>query len=80
MTETKTAYNTSLAKVAVQYSADSFVVNQTLIFQLKYFNKGPSLSEQCKTLYSFKHKYLTCFSSQTNSLNCRPPGRLHETQ
>jgi hypothetical protein len=26
----KTAYNTGLAKVAIQYSADTFVVNQSL--------------------------------------------------
>ena len=27
----KTAYNTGLAKVAVQWSADTFVVNQSLV-------------------------------------------------
>ena len=29
----KTAYNTGLAKVAVQCSADTFVVNQTLVLR-----------------------------------------------
>ncbi len=29
----KNWYNTSLAKVAVQYSVDTFVVNKTLIIQ-----------------------------------------------
>jgi len=30
----KTAGNTGLAKVAVQCSADTFVVNQTLVFRI----------------------------------------------
>ena len=32
-TERKTAYNTGLAKVAVQCSADTFVVNQSLVLR-----------------------------------------------
>jgi hypothetical protein len=38
-----TAGNTDLAKVAVQCSADTFVVNQTLVFQIKFCGKSPAL-------------------------------------
>lgn len=34
MNERKTIYNTGLAKVAVQFSADTFVVNQTLVLRI----------------------------------------------
>ena len=33
-TERRTADNTGLAKVAVQYSADTFVVNQNLVHRI----------------------------------------------
>jgi hypothetical protein len=33
-TERTTAYNTGLAKVAVQCSADTFVVNQSLVLRI----------------------------------------------
>ena len=36
-------HNTGLAKVAVHYSADTFVVNQTLVFQIKFCGKSPAL-------------------------------------
>ena len=36
-------HNTGLAKVAVQCSVDSFVVNQTLVFQIKFCGKSPAL-------------------------------------
>ena len=32
--ERKTAYNTGLAKVAVQCSADTFAVNQSLVIRI----------------------------------------------
>ncbi len=35
MTERKAAGNTGLAKVAVQCSADTFVVNQKLVLRIK---------------------------------------------
>jgi hypothetical protein len=34
MTERRAAYNRRLAKVAVQCSADTFVVNQTLVLRI----------------------------------------------
>jgi len=41
--ERRAADNTGLAKVAVQCSADTFVVNQTLVFQIKFCGKSPAL-------------------------------------
>jgi len=38
-----TRHNSGLAKVAVQCSADTFVVNQTLVFQIKFCGKSPAL-------------------------------------
>ncbi len=35
--------NRRLAKVAVQCTADSFVVKQTLVFQIKFCGKSPAL-------------------------------------
>ena len=43
MDKIKTGANTGLAKVAVQCSADIFVVNQTLVFQIKFCDKSPAL-------------------------------------
>jgi len=43
MTNKKRTANTGLAKVAVQYSADTFVVKQTLVFQIKFCGKNPAL-------------------------------------
>ena len=45
--EARTA-NTGLAKVAVQCSADTFVVNQTLVFQIKFCGKSPALRVAAK--------------------------------
>ena len=41
MTERITAHNTGLAKVAVQYSADTFVVNQCLVLRINICAKNP---------------------------------------
>ena len=38
-TDSKATANTGLAKVAVQYSADSFVVNQTLVLRINICSK-----------------------------------------
>jgi hypothetical protein len=43
--ERKTAYNTGLAKVAVQCSADTFVVNQTLVLRMNICGKNRQLLE-----------------------------------
>ena len=40
-TEISTAANTGLAKVAVQFSADTFVVNQSLILRINNCGEKP---------------------------------------
>jgi len=46
--EKTTTHNTGLAKVAVQCSADTFVVNQTFVFQIKFCGKSPALRVAAK--------------------------------
>ena len=41
----KTAYNTGLAKVAVQCSADTFVVNQSLVLRINICASNPPLRQ-----------------------------------
>jgi hypothetical protein len=38
-----TGYNSTYPKGAVSYSKDSFVINQTLVFQIKFCGKSPAL-------------------------------------
>jgi len=45
MTETKTPYNSGLAKVAVQCSADTFMVNQTLVLRINICGKNRHLRQ-----------------------------------
>jgi len=49
MTRT-TGYNTGLAKVAVQCSADTFVVNQTLVLRINICGKNRRLRQASQTL------------------------------
>ena len=42
MTE-KTPYNSTYPKGGVSCSIDSFVVNETLVFQIKFWGKSPAL-------------------------------------
>jgi len=44
----KTAYNSGLAKVAVQCSADTFVVNQTLVLRINICGKNRHLRQAAK--------------------------------
>ena len=44
----KTAYNTGLAKVAVQCSADSFVVNQSLVLRINICGENRHLHQARK--------------------------------
>ena len=44
----KTAYNSGLAKVAVQCSADTFVVNQTLVIRINICGKSRHLRQAAK--------------------------------
>ena len=51
----KTPYNTGLAKVAVQCSADTFVVNQTLVFRINICDENRHLRQapnRCKPFYN----------------------------
>jgi hypothetical protein len=41
----KTAGNSGLAKVAVQYSADTFVVNQTFVLRINICGKNRHLRQ-----------------------------------
>lgn len=47
------AANMGLAKVAVQCSADSFVITQTLVFQIKFCGKSPALRVAAKRYPGF---------------------------
>jgi hypothetical protein len=47
----KTPYNTGLAKVAVQYSADTFVVNQSLVLRINICGENRHL-RQARKRYS----------------------------
>jgi hypothetical protein len=44
----KTAYNTGLAKVAVQCSAVTFVVNQSLVLRIKFCGENRHLRQLAK--------------------------------
>jgi len=45
-----TGHNTGLAKIVLQFSADTFVVNQTLVFQIKFCGKSPALRVAVKSM------------------------------
>jgi hypothetical protein len=46
--ERKTAYNKGLAKVAVQCSADTFVVNQSLVLRINTCGENRHLRQAAK--------------------------------
>jgi hypothetical protein len=46
--EIKAAYNTGLAKVAVQCSADTFVVNQSLVLRINICGENRHLRQAQK--------------------------------
>jgi hypothetical protein len=48
MTERRTAYNSTFPKSGVSCSKDSFVVNQTLVFQINFYGKNPALRVDAK--------------------------------
>jgi hypothetical protein len=43
-----TGYNSTYPKVGVSYSKDSFVVNQTLVFQIKFCGKSSAHLKSAK--------------------------------
>jgi hypothetical protein len=49
----KTAYNTGLAKVAVQCSADTFVVNQSLVLRINICGENRHLRQARKRYGQF---------------------------
>jgi hypothetical protein len=52
-TEIKTPYNTGLAKVAVQCSASTFVVNQTLVLRINICGENRHLRQARKRYRAF---------------------------
>ena len=46
--KTTTGYNSTYPKGGVSCSKDSFVVNQTLVFQIKFCGKSPALRVAAK--------------------------------
>jgi hypothetical protein len=44
----KTPYNSTYPKGGVSCSKDSFIVNQTLVFQIKFCGKSPALRVAAK--------------------------------
>jgi hypothetical protein len=56
MAETKTPYNSTYPKGGVSCSKDSFVVNQTLVFQIKFCGKSPALRVATKRYASVLDK------------------------
>jgi len=57
MTNRKAATNSDLAKVAVQCSADTFVVNQTLVFRINICGKNRHLRQAAKRYTPFCGPY-----------------------
>ena len=53
MKEKRAAANTGLVKVAVPFSADSFVINQTLILRIKFSGENRHLRQARKRYASF---------------------------
>jgi len=53
MTKT-TAHNSTYPKAGVSCSKDSFVVNQTLVFQIMFCGKSPALRVAAKRYRIFK--------------------------
>jgi hypothetical protein len=49
----KTAYNSTYPKGGVSCSKESFVVNGTLVFQIKFCGKSPALLVAAKRYGSF---------------------------
>ena len=64
LTNRNTAGNTGLAKVAVQCSADTFVVNQTLVLRINICGENRHL-RQARNRY----KLLKKTDNETNKIN-----------
>ena len=58
MTDRTPAPNSTYPKGGVSFSKDSFVVNQTLVFQIKFCGKSPALrvaAKRCTQPYKKLH-------------------------
>jgi hypothetical protein len=62
MIEIKTHHNSTYPKGGFSYSNDSFVVNQTLVFQIKFCGKSPALRVAAKRQAVRKPFFLLKFS------------------
>ena len=76
MTKEQRTHNIGLAKVAVQCSADTFVVNQTLVFQIKFCGKSSAHRKSAKPLNSelflqFPNNF-TCLRLPGYDVACQP--------
>ena len=58
----RAAHNTGLAKVAVQCSADTFVVNQTLVLRI-------NICDENRHLRQARKRYLQCAQTEFQSTN-----------
>jgi hypothetical protein len=56
MQRIKTAYNSTYPKGGFSCSKDSFVVNQTLVFQIKFCGKSPALRVAAKRWWQLSNK------------------------
>ena len=71
------AYNTGLAKVAVQYSADTFVVSQSLVLRINICGKNRHLRQARNRWQKLKKtitinvnkKHFKVLSSRTQEIN-----------
>lgn len=55
MTERRAACNTGLANVAVQCSADTFMVNQTLVLRINICGENRQLQQHAKRFKPCSH-------------------------
>ena len=64
MVEKITRYNSTYPKGGFSCSKDSFVVNGTLVFQIKFCGKSPALRVAAIRCGAFEHNYTENYSSQ----------------
>jgi hypothetical protein len=65
-TERTAAYNSTYPKGGVSCFKDSFVVNQTLVFQIKFCSKSPALRVAAKR---YRKPYFTTVQPQTDDFS-----------
>ncbi len=58
-TERRPAYNTGLAKVAVQCSADTFVVNQSLVLRINICGENATFAKPETVMRQLKRRHQT---------------------